>query len=87
MAVFLTVLKIIGLVILGIIALVLAIILLILTLVFTVPVKYDGHLAIGGEEDTETDSSKLRPESIQRFWQRWKFTIQISGQSTVPILR
>ena len=55
MAVFLTVLKIIGLVILGIIALVLAIILLILTLVFTVPVKYDGHLAIGGEEDTETD--------------------------------
>ncbi len=46
MAVFLTVLKILGLVLLSVIALVLFIVIVILTLVFTVPVKYWGHLEV-----------------------------------------
>ncbi len=55
MAVFLTILKIAGFVLLGIIALVLAIVLLIVTLVFTVPVKYEGHLGIPEKEDGKTE--------------------------------
>ena len=55
MTVFLTILKIAGLVLLGILALVLFIILLVVTLVFTVPVKYEGHLRLPEEEGAETE--------------------------------
>ena len=53
MGVFLTILKILGLVIAGIVGLVLFIILLIILFLFTVPVKYNGRLAVGEKTDFE----------------------------------
>ena len=53
MGIFLTVLKILGFVLLGILALVLTIILLIILLIFTVPVKYEGHLELSEQSSFE----------------------------------